>query len=236
MLIWFTLFFLVVAISFVLALRSMGDYQELPWSSSASYTLYLVQNPHLVTTEILTDLHEKLISQNWLISFERLARGPKSALVIYGPEPVLHPLKDTLRLLELEDYSLKASQTDQNKTIWEMGVKNTQSLKLTSNTEQPKLGEKEELWWQLVLSPQKQSNFKTVIRALVISDSHTHSQALKDEQVKNLAQFGLAVLPEPYSLDQLIKFYQQRSMPKSHEVAADLILDPAQVRLLLSLS
>lgn len=236
MAVWLILFFLVLSISFVLALRSMNDYQELPWSKTSAYALFLIRKPLFLTAEVLKNLHEKLLPEKMLLSLERLGRGARVAVVVYGPEAILHPLKDVLGLLELEDYSQKIAGREAGAAVWEMGLKSSlQELTEGEAVDFPVPEEKEEIFWQLVLSPQKNGSFKAVARALVLADNHAQAQFLEEKVIKSLAPKGLAVLPQPYSADQRFKVYQQRSIPKSSEVGGELNLRGPQIRSLLGI-
>lgn len=102
MILWIVLFILVVALSYVLALKSMKDFVQTPEEGS----LYLIRNRHKLS-EALHFIAAKLQTSNLSISFEKLIKGKKAALVVYGPKQILEKLIPVLDLLELEDYTKK---------------------------------------------------------------------------------------------------------------------------------
>ncbi|MDO8638027.1 MAG: hypothetical protein Q7R43_00500 [Candidatus Daviesbacteria bacterium] len=205
MIIWFVLFFIVVIASFILALKSMGDYQERPLGMGLKYSLFLVQNPNMLTGDILKNIYDEALKSNTIISIEKLFKGEKTALVIFAPKELTDKFTGTLNLLELEDYSTREIN---NFKIWEIGVKNPVSIKL------PALSAKEEFWWQIVLKPKIESRqcrdknifFQTIIRAVLISEDKT-----KEQETRN--QLGNSILPQAHSSLDILKSYRQRILP-----------------------
>lgn len=161
MLIWLILFFLVIAVSFVLAFKSMSDYSELPLSSSLKYSLYLVRNPQKLSVDVLNKFYKPLKDKTGLIALETLFKGPKKALVIFGPVDILQGFTNELGLLELEDYSKKLTPQELEHSLpkiaaWEVGLKNSAQKLQTEGKLFPKtpgLLDEEEVWWQVVCHP-----------------------------------------------------------------------------------
>lgn len=217
MLIWVALFLVVFLISLVLAFKSLSDYRENPLLAAVPYSVYLIQKPENLKAEVLKDLHTTTSQNKLLVSFERLSRGERKALVVFGPPSIMHSFSTDLGLLELEDYSQKLGE---NFLAWEVGKKRAES-KIGEDvlSDLPKLDETDQFWWQLVLSPKGKSNndlnFTVAIRAVLQDGSGKRLQDLKEIFGKIGEKQGLAVLPQSYSSAQIAKFYQQRSMPKA---------------------
>lgn len=158
MILWFILFLIIVIISFILAYQSMRDFQEKPFTvKGVENSLFLIRHPQNFTIDMLTAIHGLVLTEKHIISIERLVKGTRSALVIFGPKQLLQSLTLQLHLLELEEYA----KMDRTKiTAWEMGVKDpfffhTQPLPEVF-TNLPTLQEDEQFWLQMVLQPTKE--------------------------------------------------------------------------------
>lgn len=227
----------------------MGDYRENPAAATSRYSLFLVRNPQALTMEVMEDLHKATLKDKLILSFERLYKGAKSALVVYGPLSILQPLISQLELLELEEYSRKlepnqiqagalAPNALDGVMAWEVGSKRAphEILEVRDLINQvPQLGEHEEFWWQVVVQPvssssgnsllgflgsSKQtgekfnkSHFNSIIRVVLLTESKKRAQSLQEQLAKLGSKEGLALLPQPYSTLQIVKFYQDRSLP-----------------------
>ena len=163
MILWLVLFFLIVTTSFVLALFSMRDFQEIP-RGRGEYGLFLIRKPSELKADVLDLIHTNILDEGLIISLERLFKGKKSTLVIFGPKKVLDSLKQ-LDLLELEDY---AEVKEENLSVWEVSPTIKSFFK-----DLPMFHEEEEFWWQLVLQAKKDEKnmkfFQSQIRAVVYS-------------------------------------------------------------------
>lgn len=262
MVIWIVIFFIILIISFFLALKSMADYQELPTSSTNSqYSLFLIRQPQALTLDILNKLYAGSLKNNYVLSFERLFKGEKKATVVFGPAALLQSFTQELGLLELEDYSKKEGG---EMVAWEMGAKNLGGNLTSSENliiQIPGLHETEEFWWQLVLQPSKngllgnikglggltgQKAAKTegeftlrgTIRAVLRADDRQRSQSLQPDLTKIGHNLGLALLPQAFSSPQIVKFYQERALPQTHLAATKrpiLVLNINNLRALLDL-
>ncbi|MBI4040047.1 hypothetical protein HY389_01690 [Candidatus Daviesbacteria bacterium] len=232
---YLVLFLVVIAASFILAYRSMADYLEKPTYFSNDCALYLIRRPQMLTNELLDRLYQAVDRSKYILAFERLFKGDKSALVVYGPKLILNTFSTDLDLLELEDY---CQNLDINLvSVWEMTAE-----PLTGQdhlfTSLPSLGLNDELWWQLVLQPKasvwrgktdfalakkrQQSQvdatsqtpvFEGKIRVILkVADDRTRSKL--STQISALGdKLGLTRLPKIYTTAQLVKFYQDRSLP-----------------------
>lgn len=232
MIFWFILFFLIVAISFLLAYQSMRDFQENPRLFKTEYALYLLRNPKALDEDLLKKLYEDMEKEGFIVSIERLFRGLESALVIYGPSQVLSRYASGLALLELEDYT---KVEDAHVQAWEMGFKGQgQSYQRLFQT-LPVLNKEEQFWWQLVIQPKpalfsgKQPNkkyFYGQIRAVMVSADEGRKQKLSAE-LQNLAEGFLVKLPKPFTSSQILEFYRQRALgagKKGEVISAEDIL------------
>lgn len=219
MILWLALFFLVIAISFILALQSMREYQEIPLKSKEEYGLYLIRNVINLDAKLLKSLREHIAADGLLISIERLFKGQKAALTIFGPKRVLGNFRADLSLLELEDYSLNLNNTDIY--IWEMGTKNKE-LKIENLqpifSNLPALSEEEQFFWQVVLGAKegRSEAFQSQIRAAVYSKDPARRRELA-LLFQNLSNGGLIKVPRPYSPEQMTSFYRLRSLGKDSQ-------------------
>lgn len=160
MVLWFILFLIIIAISFVLAYQSMQDYQERPVQMGTENSIFLVRNPNTLTNEMLDEIHAVTVSTGYIVSIEKLLKGQKSALVIFGPKNILQQFSDRLSLIELEEYT----NVDEHRvTAWEVGVKDTFVFHSEDVpallTSMPRLEESEHLWIQFVLQSRKEQGF-----------------------------------------------------------------------------
>lgn len=242
MLIWIVLFLAVFLLSVVLALKSMNDYREHPLNSKLNYSIFLIGNLEALTPEVFSNLYQATLKQGLVLSFEKLFKGSKKALVIYGPTQVLKSLSPDLGLVELEDYTIRLNTQDNSLPggvlAWEAVIKDSKATSSDNNLfEAPRLSQDEEIWYQMVLQPQAEimssaldqvsrklsgkkvsqdnSNvqFKAVIRVVVWAKDLDRSNKLKDEFSQFGKEHGLVILPQTYSIAQIIKFYQDRVLP-----------------------
>lgn len=226
MLIWVVLFLVVMGVSFVLAFRSMSDYREVP-TSSVPFSVFLVGDPQALTLGNLQKLGEAFLRENLIFSFERLFKGPKRALVVFGPVGVLQPYLQELKLTEIEDYSRTVTG---NVKAWEVGKKSPNapigSLDISSRV--PTLKEDEEFWWQVVLKPKANQQFTATIRAVFKGSDEGRLIKLQEELFNIGKPQDLSVLPQAYPSEQVIKFYQDRSLllgPASKKVQLTLLAE-----------
>ncbi len=130
MILWFALFLLIVGISFVLAFRSMKDYQEIPKNFKAEYGLFLIRRPESFNANALTAIGQTILEEGLVVSIERLFKGKQAALTIFGPKKILDDFAESLNLLELEDYAQVLDHKDIS--VWEVGVKGAKDFKSDS--------------------------------------------------------------------------------------------------------
>ncbi len=217
MILWVLLFLLIVGISFVLAYRSMKDYQEIPKNAKVEYGLYLIRQMENFNGGFLDSIGRLISDEGLIISLERLYKGTKAALTIYGPKKVLEKFILTFNLLELEDYTLNCDSKDIS--IWEMGTKSNppspdNSHILADNLSQ--LSEEDQFFWQVILSAKKGKenlSFQTQVRAVVYSKDESRKKILTS-LLQDLKLGGLIKVPKPFSTEQMLIFYHLRSLGK----------------------
>ena len=99
MILFIIIFILIIAVSAYLAYLSMRDYYDLP-EKDKNYSLFLIRNPLGLTNETFS----KLLKETEVISFERLFRDSRSAIVLYAPTLLLEKFPE-FKPLEIEDYT-----------------------------------------------------------------------------------------------------------------------------------
>ncbi|OGE19353.1 hypothetical protein A3J19_04260 [Candidatus Daviesbacteria bacterium RIFCSPLOWO2_02_FULL_41_8] len=217
MVFWIILFLLIVGISFVLAFRSMQDYQEIPETKSVDYGLFLIRQTEQFTASVLDSIGGLLLDAGLIISIERLFKGTQAALTIYGPKMILVKFAPVLNLLELEDYALGFNTGDVS--IWEVGSKDQKKHPEGPNNifqNLSQLGQDDHFCWQVVLGPRKEKGnitFKTQIRALVYSRVPEKKKMLAS-MLGELKVGELTKIPKPFSTEQMMDFYKIRSLSK----------------------
>ncbi len=155
MIIWLFLFLVIVVISFILAYRSMQGYQEDVLTPQNG--IFLVREIEALDSNVLKNLHQRLLKGEVTISLERLFKGSKQAYIMVCPKEIVNEFPE-LELLELEDFA-----TDPDKaTIWEVGTKDQIKLHLDFENQikglaagMPELQENEQFWIQFLLLPKK---------------------------------------------------------------------------------
>lgn len=228
----------------------MVNYHENPKHNTINYAIFLIRRPEALTSGLLDKIHNQTLAGRSIVSFERLVKGSREALVVFGPAVILRPLINTLDLLELEEYSKRVDLDDKGYHIsaWEVGAKaeiNPSSPISNLKYFIPVLTDSEEFWWQLILKPAgnnfSDARFYTTIRVVLRADNTGRAQELKEHLSKTGGQVGLTPLPQTYTSSQTIKFYQERAFgrtpfSKKSETGVDITLTPGQVQALLGLT
>lgn len=201
MILWLALFVLVIVISFVLAYQSMSDFQEIPSGQrNEEYGLFLIRLHAGLKLSVLSSIHQDIVREGLIISLERLFKGRKSALVIFGPRQILLKYAHLLSLLELEDYTNVERDLVQ---AWEVDVKKADGPKFNFY-----LAEDEQVWWQMTLKAEKME-FISQIRAVIFAKDPGRRKDLSESLKEAL---GFAKIPKPFSSSQIFDFYHQRSI------------------------
>lgn len=204
--IWAILFILIIVISFVLAYRSMIDYQEIPQRQEENYGLYLVRASQGLTANVLDSVRSKLVSHMGVVSLERLFKDKRVALCIFGPKNILEDFAEELQLLELEDYT--AGVTSGNMDIWEVGIKGSgMSLNIDNIFKNlPLLSGKDQFFWEVVMG-----NKTVQIRAAIFSESIERRKMFAG-WFEDLAPGVFFKVPRPFSTEQMFDFFRLRSL------------------------
>lgn len=202
-----------------MALKSMANFREKPINFKVNYSLYLVRKTEFVTSELINKLYQSILAEGLIISFERLFKGFKKALVVFGPVHILSRYSQIMGLLELEDYT-KEIDPDQF-LFWEMGSKEKGVLVFKENLSlNAALHNHEQLWWQVVLQPVKGGLlFNTAVRAAVVSSDNARSQALRQEFS---SVNPLVMLPQLKTNSQLAKIFRERSISSDEAIPVSL--------------
>lgn len=188
----------------------MRDFQQKPSQTGVEYALFLIRSPEKLTKELLDNLHQAILNTDHIVTLERLFKGSRSALVIFGPKPFLQKASEYLNLLELEEYS----KTDPAQVVaWEVGTKDEQAFHQSPPAvfaNLPTITDTEELWMQLVLRPTEKNIFETQMRWVFISPNAERRVSVPQE-LGQLDQGKLVKLPRPYTSTQILGIYQDRS-------------------------
>lgn len=218
---WIALFLLIIGISFILAHRSMKDYDKYGLSRRTSgqslnveYSLFLIRRTQNFGKEFLDYLHKQLSAEGLIVSFERLFKGRETALTIFGPKKILEQFTE-ISLLELEDYTLALDSKDIS--IWEINEPNNIFRHLSE------LGNEDQFFWQVVLGPKQAGEpfFQGQIRAVLYSKDPLKRKAL-----------GSILQSIASNKTEETAFYRSRTLSKDN---SGLILDSSAVMRLLKI-
>ena len=158
--------FLIIAISVFLAYISMREIYDYPEGGNIN-GLFLVRNPRAFDLVALNYLQKAIKKENQILSIERLYKGNKSALVVFGPRKILEQLKE-LDLVELEDFTRVSKK---KVSAWE--IKKTPPMAGRLN-----LVEEEQVWLQYVVQA-KDLAFKLQMRVVHISEDQKKPNSVK---------------------------------------------------------
>lgn len=215
MIVWIILFLLVILISFILALRSMRHYRERPVNLGVNFGLYLIQNPVGLTGELINSLALEIGPKGAVLSFERLFKGQRRALLVYGPANLLSTQSTQLGLLELEEYTNKPGPYS---LAFEVGERvnskfNPQGFHLM--TEGFELADNEQIWWQVVTKPQTNSSevvFNSIIRVVIQAGEESRLSQIQARLLLNIAEANLTRLPRTQSSTKTLEYYSDRAV------------------------
>lgn len=214
MIFWVMLFILVVLISFFLAMQSMRNFREVPQAQEEDYGLFLIRKTINITLDLLDQLHTLILKEGFIVSFERLFKGSESTLVLFAPRRIAQNYLTSLDLIEIEDYT---DVPKEGILGFEMGTKesNYNNNKNLQNffVNFPKLEDTETIWWQLIIMAKKDRFFEIVPR-VVIRGRDLIRAAEIEKKLHHLAGGFLIKIPKPYSIGQILQFYQQRNFGK----------------------
>lgn len=216
-------------ISLILAYISLTDYQYQPADTKESYGLFLVQKSHLVDDKAISELYLKLRPKRLMVSFERLFKGGKRALVVYGPLSVFRDFQDRWGLVEIEDYSLTTHPD--NTTLWEAKARTLPKRVWAVSSlvgEGALLSLEEQFWWQVILKPEdRKEAFLSSLRGVAVSGGLSLSRERGNQLIEVLKEAGLVRLPTRYVQRELLTFYQKRVL--SAKRREEMIFTPRQL-------
>lgn len=194
-----------------------------PADVKGEYGLFLIRQTSFVSENFLNTLFKAL--NNNLISFERLFKGNKCTLLIYGPKNILARFNIDLDLLEMEDYTQNINLHSAG--TWEFALRGDLNQKVSLFENFPKLSQTEQFWWQIILRPilkKEQLNIQGNIRAVILSDDPSYRAKLV-QSLQNLTPSNLIRLPKSYSNQQIMNFYKERNMaPTRQNLSIEQIL------------
>ena len=164
-------------------------------------------------------------NKNQTVSLERLFKGDRRALVIFGPRNTLNNFPE-LELLELEDYV----NFSQEILAFEIGMKDGATFVAS------KLSDDEEIWYQIILGFSKENFFLVQTRMAVISQSPERRQSLSNDLFSLNKTFSKLVLPqnqsqihEGFKKRILLPIRAQKFYSSTKEILSSLgILPPSQ--------
>lgn len=220
----FIIFAIIIAISFVLAYKSMLDYRQKP-VNNILHTIFLVQNPAIVQADFLKKLYHLIDGSRFFVAFEVLYKGDDKALVFYGPKNLQTSLPEA-KLIEIEDYqgSLEFDKVD----IFEVTLKGTDPSYIQQDGVFDNLGLKpeEKFFWQVVLSPESNTSadpiFQSTVRALIYAENATRKGEIRQIVEDRINQrTNLTIHKSKLTLNRLFNSYQHRSI-----IPAELVKFP----------
>lgn len=226
MIFWVILFIFVILVSFLLAIRSMRDFHEIPQVLGTDYATFLIRKTVNVTSDFLNRLHSLMLKEGLLVSFERLFKGSESSLLIFAPRKIIQNFSEELDLIEIENYTnISPAQI----SGFEMGTRGSRATLENFFKDFPKLKETEAVWWQLNLKADKESMFVTLPRVIIVSNT-----ALEiSKELQHLAAGFLTKIPKPYTKEQILQFYKRRNFSQDSYTPS---LTPSEVRHLIVLN
>lgn len=222
----FIIFGIIIAISFVLAYKSMLDYRQKP-VNNILHSIFLVQNPAIVHADFMKKLFHLVDGDKYFVAFEVLYKGSDKALVFYGPRNLQTTLSEA-KLLEIEDYQgqLEFDKVD----LFEVSVKGSDVEYVQQDGVFDDLGLKpeEKFFWQVVLSPETNSNadptFQATIRALIYAENATRKAEIRKIVEDRIAErTNLTIHRSSLTLDRLFNAYQHRSLIPSELVKFPMV-------------
>ncbi|TSC63676.1 MAG: hypothetical protein G01um101493_370 [Microgenomates group bacterium Gr01-1014_93] len=213
MIFWLIVFVIIIFISAFLAYLSMKNFPQAPLAGDNG--VFLVRSPEFLTADLLQKLKNSLNDQ--IISIERLFKGSKKALVIFGPKNTLSEFSE-LNLLELEDFTLMDSSKI---LVLDVSIKNELSQLISTN-----LSEEDQIWFQIVLAPKRGNKFISQTRLAIISENKEKQHSLLGEFLK----LNKTIYKKPVALSSqdIFENFKKRTIfptgSSKREISSDQIL------------
>lgn len=200
------LLLLIVAaiVSVLLAYLSLHDYQDTLQDETG---VYLIRKIKALNKDFLESLNSKLRNEEEIVSLEKLIKGKRVAMVIYGPKHLIESFKE-LDLLELEDYSRVVP--DKNIFCWEV-VPRMGKRKLDLVFPEVQVADNEQVFYQVVLQKDN-SSFQSTARVVVVAEDITRKLKLMNDLGKLIEGKGFSRKKLKKTSATLYKAYKLRSI------------------------
>jgi hypothetical protein len=181
--IWIILIAIIAVVSFILALKSMKDFQEIP-ADELGYSLFLIRNRSGINAELLTRILHQISDLKSHISFERLFKGGEEALVMYAPVDFIKDYPE-LDSLEIENYLPNKDFV----TSWVIKPKKEAEVNISQMLfEGLNLEEMQQFFFQIVAGRSVPGQFQTTIRSMVVEKDPVKRINLAKTIEENLKQ------------------------------------------------
>lgn len=189
--VWYLGLLISAIFSFLLAIRSMRDFQDLPSTKSTDYGLFLVSHPKNLTAEVWDSLSATL--KGFICSLELIQKGSAQALVGFFPHFVQAQFP-SLGLIEIEDYILgqEVNQADpfilsrqislNDSFAWKLQPSNHQKPDLTKKQFAIELENDQYLAWQVTFESGDEQI--QITPRVIIKDSNPQKKIELIKQVK----------------------------------------------------
>lgn len=242
--IWSLIILSILAISVFLAVRSMHDFQEDPARAGLEYGLFFIQKPGALIT-LLPTLYSQLLKERLIVSFERLNRGGKIALVWYAPKLIAGKYDKELGLVEIDDYTNKTDR----KNVSVLEFKPTQvtdsTVRTVATVSASEDAQIEQVWWQLVIQPAspvwteklshfiwhgsfgqesvKEGNqFYGVARLVVVGENSRKREEYWLKASQQAKASGFEPLRSVYTSAQKLQYHSKRLLPIAQVIKTQL--------------
>ncbi len=201
--IWFILGLLVIYLSFVLARKSLKNYQDMP---SGENGLFLLRDLQYFDDVFL----EKICMQTGSIfSLEKIYKGGQGALVLFAPKRVGEGIVG-LSPLEIEDYTQKISED--RVQVWELNVGKKKGAKHIHFLEGANLTLEEQAAFQIVFMPGEKGKIQVSMRILVSASDALKRSNIAKQIDKNMALSNQVRSKRKFSSKQVFGHFRKRSL------------------------
>jgi hypothetical protein len=219
MLIYLISFVVILVVSFILALKSMKDYDKKTHFSESRGSLYLIRNPKAISEQLIQELSDLSLKHNTTFAIERLFKGQKSALVIFGKSNLLTNFP-SLDLLELEDYVHNHPNISDAWSVNPVGNRLDFGLDLS---------ESDQVWWQVVIGRSKdQKKTKTDSYQLMLDKSgkkmSNPTAILAQARAVFLIEEPLKLQPVAQQFEKMLHQASLSVLSKNIKIADDYIV------------
>ncbi len=221
LLIYLVALIIIIGVPFLLAWRSMRDFQDKP-SPKVTYGTFLVQHPEVLNGDFFQRINHLGLDRQFkkrinpfVFALERLAKGATRALVFFGPKELAREFPE-LSLLELEDYTQKIAAN--RLQCFELSLRKnarladlkTHQLELLKHFQ---IDESEYLFLQMVLVPSANELFQAAVRVVVSAkESNRRVEIARQFEQKTKSQINLGRSAKRRSSSENFQSYQRRSL------------------------